>query len=102
LREAGSAQSSHQISTVTIARSATGHRVPPVAPQPRPVQTPAPVPAAATAGGSAGGIGGLFFFGLATLLALAGLVRARVSSVLRRTTDAAAPQPFLALLERPG
>jgi hypothetical protein len=66
------------------------------------VDAPNPIPAASSNGGGAGGSGGLFFFGLAALLASAGLVRARVISVLRRTVDAAAPQPFLALLERPG
>jgi hypothetical protein len=63
---------------------------------------PSPIPAASSNGGAAGGLGGLFFFGMAMLLAVAGLVRARVISRLRRTAAAVAPQPFLALLERPG
>src|SRR5581483_3811553 len=84
------------------ARPASARRAAPVEPQGPPVGTPVPVGAASTTGGSAGGIGGVFFFGLAALLAFAGLVRARVLFVLRRTPDAAWPQPFLALLERPG
>jgi hypothetical protein len=82
------------------------HRVAPVRPQRHPVGAPMPmpmpVPAASTPGGSASGLGGVFFFGLAALLASAGLFRARVISMLRGTLDSAAPQPFLALLERPG
>jgi len=96
------AQWARELAAMTIVRPAAGHRVPPVGPSPRPVDVPSPVPAASTVGGSAGGLGGLFFFGLAALIALAGLFCARVTSVLRRTADAAAPQPFLALLERPG
>jgi hypothetical protein len=87
---------------VTVGRPVTGHRGRPVGPQPPPVGAPGPVPVATPAGGSASGLGGIFFFGLAALLALAGLFRPRVISVLRRTGNAAAPQPFLALLERPG
>ncbi|HET6871010.1 MAG TPA: hypothetical protein VFH80_34180 [Solirubrobacteraceae bacterium] len=87
---------------MTIVRPAFRNRVPLTAPQPHPVDAPTPIPAAGMVGGSAGGIGGLFFFGLAALLALAGLVRAGMISVLRRTPHAATPQPFLALLERPG
>jgi hypothetical protein len=81
---------------------ALAHRGRVASPQPDPVGAPIPVPGASTVGGSAGGVGAMFFFGLAALLALAGLVRPRVISVLRRTTVVAAPQPFLALLERPG
>ncbi len=88
--------------TVTIEHPAPRHRVVSTAPQPFPVETPSPVPAASTVGGSASGLGGIFFFGVAALLAFAGLVHSPMTSVLRRTADAAAPQPFLALLERPG
>src|SRR6185312_9047094 len=100
-READSVQSPHALSTVTIGHQ--GHH--PVAlatPQRDPVDAPIPVPAASTVGGSASGLGGLFFFGLATLLASAGLFRARVISALRTDAGGATPQPFLALLERPG
>jgi hypothetical protein len=106
-RQAGtdSAPSPQALSTATtdsFHRPALAHRVPPVAPQPHPVDAPVPVPAASTAGGSASGLGGLFFFGMAALLASAGLARVRVISLLRRTADAAAPQPYLGLLEQPG
>jgi hypothetical protein len=78
------------------------HLVAPLGSQGHPVDVPIPVPAASPLGGSASGVGGLFFFGLAALLASAGFLRARVISALHGTADSAAPQPFLALLERPG
>ena len=100
-----SAQSPWNRPTVTVGsgvRPAFGHHVAPAEPQPNPVGSPMPLPAASSTGGSAGGLGGLFFFGLAALLAAAGLVRPRVFRMLRRTVDTAGPQPFLCLLERPG
>ncbi|HSC02961.1 MAG TPA: hypothetical protein VLC49_06570 [Solirubrobacteraceae bacterium] len=62
---------------------------------------PIPLPAASS-GSSASGTSGFFFFGLAALLALGALVRPCVLGTRRKTVDAAAPQPFLCLLERPG
>lgn len=94
--------SPQETSTGSFDRAAVGHRAPSVGPQPDPIGAPAPVPDASTEGGTAGGLGAFFFFGLAALLASAGLVRPRVLSVLRRTAKPAAPQPFLSLLERPG
>jgi hypothetical protein len=70
-------------------------------PEPSPVGPPAPAPPAPV-GGSASGGSGLFFFGLAALLALAGLAVPRVISTVRTATGVAGPQPFLCLLERPG
>jgi hypothetical protein len=91
----------HALSTVKTGQRR--HRVAPLRPQRHPLAAPVPVPTASTVGGSANGIGGLFFFFvLAALLASAGLLRARGISTLHRTVDSAAPQPFLALLERPG
>jgi hypothetical protein len=61
-----------------------------------------PVPSGSPIGGGASGGSGFFFFGVAALLALAGLVVPRVIGTVRATAAAAAPQPFRSLLERPG
>jgi hypothetical protein len=97
-----SAESPNPFPAVTIDSSVHPAVVHDTPSQPDPVSPPIPVPGASAIGGSAGGLGAVFFFGLAALLASAGLVRPRGISVLRGTADAAAPQPFLALLERPG
>jgi hypothetical protein len=68
----------------------------PLAPAPGGVQYGAGVGSAAGAGS------GLFFFGLAALLAFAALGAPRAFWMLRATRCVGAPQPFLLLLDHPG
>jgi hypothetical protein len=66
---------------------------------------PAPVPPGGQFGGGIGsavGSGAGFFFGAATLLALAALFLSRVICTLRMFGASRVPQPFVLLLERPG
>jgi len=67
-----------------------------------PAVPPAPVPAGPQGAAGATGGSGFFFFSVAALLALTGLLIPGVLGSLRTSISVAPPQPFLCLLERPG
>jgi hypothetical protein len=75
-------------------------RVPAATPLPT-VAAPAAAPGSFT-GGSVGGGSGLFFFGLAAVLGLAGVAVPRLVCSVRPVAAAAVREPFLRLLARPG
>jgi hypothetical protein len=66
-----------------------------------PVAAPAVAPGSFTGGGAGGG-SGLFFFGLAAVLGLAGVAVPRLVCSVRPVAVAAVREPFLRLLARPG
>jgi hypothetical protein len=66
-----------------------------------PVAAPAVAPGSFTGGGAGGG-SGLFFFGLAAVLGLAGVAVPRLVCPVRPVAVAAVREPFLRLLARPG
>jgi hypothetical protein len=67
-----------------------------------PTVVPPATGAYGTGGGAATGGLGIFFFGIAALLALAGLIVPRLIWRLGTTAPPAVAPPFLALQERPG
>jgi hypothetical protein len=67
-----------------------------------PVSLPGAVPFGGGGDGVGGGSGFFFFFGVAGLVALAGLLVPRGLWALGVTVRPALPQPFICLLERPG
>jgi hypothetical protein len=67
-----------------------------------PVAAPPAVAPGSFTGGGAGGGSGLFFFGLAAVLGLAGVAVPRLVCPVRPVAVAAVREPFLRLLARPG